>query len=329
MPLEIRQTSKWWYGRFVVDGKRYCVNLGVKVPVRSRGRQGEPTVAFIASKAVAQTKLDAAIEEAQSKQGAVRLIEKIYEIKTGAPVESVPLSDIPGQWCNLPRKRKPSPQYMATCCATLERFCAFIVRKYPGVGDVSRVNPIMGRSFLDSESSRGVAAKTWNDTLLLLRSVFRKLLPRGAANPFADIPTREVDTIFRRPFDSEELSGILRAAEQDPELKPVIIAGICTAMRRRDCCMLKWKDLDLEAGFLRVRTNKTRELVDIPILPLLRSQLLAVPKDTSPFVFPQIAAKYQQTPLNISRRVRRVLAAAGFRDQSCRREDAPGPLPKH
>lgn len=269
------------------------------------------------------------MEEARSKQGAVRLIERIYEIKTGSPVDVVAIDTLPAVWRELPRKRVASSQYLNTSCSTLERFARFMGRRFPATRDLARVSASMARAFLDDEIKRGVAPKTWNDTLMLLRSAFKKLLPKGAQNPFADIPTKDVDTIYRKPFTAEELDAILCAARHDPELRPVIITGICTAMRRRDCCMLKWSDVDLVSGFLRVRTNKTREFVNIPILPLLMRELRALDETSSPFVFPAIAAKYQQTPLNISRRVRRVLAAAGFRDASDRASSTPGPKPKH
>ena len=48
---------------------------------------------------------------------------------------------------------------------------------------------------------------------------------------------------------------------------------MCTAMRRGDCCLLKWKDVDLKEGFIAVKTAKTGETVDIPIFPMLREEL--------------------------------------------------------
>ncbi len=326
MPLEIRRNSKWWYGRFTVDGKRYCVNLGVKVP---RAGIHPTSPAFIASKAAAQVKLEAAMDEARSKQGAARLIERIYEIKTGTPVDVVSIQDIPELWRQLPRKRIASSQYLNTSVATLQRFASFVSRRFSATRDMARVTTVMARAFMDDEAKRGVAPKTWNDTLLLLRSAFNKLLPKGAENPFSTIPTKEVDTIYRKPFTPEEIDAILAASKKDAQLRPVIVTGICTAMRRRDCCLLQWKDVDLESGFLCVRTNKTREFVNIPILPLLMREFRALERGTSPFVFPEIAAKYQQTPLNISRRVRRILAAAGFRDDIVRDQSTPGPKPKY
>ena len=31
-------------------------------------------------------------------------------------------------------------------------------------------------------------------------------------------------------------------------IRPIIVTGMCTAMRRGDCCLLEWKDVDLDAA---------------------------------------------------------------------------------
>jgi hypothetical protein len=85
-----------------------------------------------------------------------------------------------------------------------------------------------------------VSAKTWSDTLKLLRATFKYLLPAGAINPFLDIPTKDTETIFRMPFSPDELKAILVVSRNDEFIRPIIITGMCTAMRRGDCCLLKW-----------------------------------------------------------------------------------------
>lgn len=315
MPLELRGTSKWWYGRYTSDGRRLCVNLGVKIAGnRPTSLMDEGDGAFERSRAAAQAKLDAMIEEAVSKRGAARLIEKLYEMKTGVAVESIPLADMADRWAKVPRRRAPSAAYLNQCSSILTRFAAFVAEHNPNVRDMSRVTPSIASAFLRSEEDRGVSGKTWNDVLLLLRSAFKKLLPAGAINPFAGIPTRTVETIFRKPFTPEELNAILKASASDPLTRPIIIAGMCTAMRRGDCCLLKWKDVDLANRFLNVKTAKTGQKVAIPIFPLLLTELQAREQNGSPHVFPEAAAQYQKTPLTITRRVQRVLAAAGFKD---------------
>ena len=316
MPLELRSSSNCWYGRYAVDGKRYCVNLGVEIkgkrPDTIKAITDDPL--FEASRGAAKTKLDALIDEARSKQGAVRLIERIYEIKTGTTVKTEKLEKIYEEWEAIPRRRENSQAYKKQCMATIKRFVTFVSGQSRMVHDISRVTPTLAKDFMMWEAKRGVTAKTWNDTLLLLRSVFRHLLPTGATNPFQFIPTRMTETVFRHPFTPEELKEILLAAEKDPQLKPVIITGVCTALRRGDCCTLKWKDVDLDKRFLNVKTSKTGQTVAIPIFPLLYDELKAREGQGGEYVFPEIAAIYQKVPLNITRRVRRVFKTAGFRD---------------
>ncbi|MGZ4974570.1 MAG: tyrosine-type recombinase/integrase, partial [Limisphaerales bacterium] len=151
----------------------------------------------------------------------------------------------------------------------------------------------------------------------LLRATFQQLLPAGSINPFSGIPTKETETVFRKPFTPEELKAILDAAKKDKFIQPIIIAGVCTAMRRGDCCLLKASDVDLKNRFISVKTAKTGETVSIPIFPalydLLQKALKAL-KGKDGFVFPKQAAMYTDNPDGITWRVRKVLALAGFKD---------------
>lgn len=328
MPLELRTSSKWWYGRYDVDGKRYCVNL--EVPIQGKRPAGLREITddplFEASRAAAKTKLDALIEEAKSKRGAARLIERIYEIKTGTAVKTVTLGDMIQEWEALPRRRENSKAYREQCRATIKRFADFVKDQSKSVRDISRITPSLAKDFMTEEAKRGITAKTWNDTLLLIRSVFRHLLPSGATNPFQFIPTRITETVFRHPFSPDELKDILEKAEMDPLIKPIIVTGVCTALRRGDCCLLKWKDVDLAKRFLNVKTSKTGQTVAIPIFPILYDVLTSKRNNGSEYVFPEAAAIYKKTPIHITRHVRRVLNAAGFRDPENENDEVRGAL---
>jgi integrase len=63
-----------------------------------------------------------------------------------------------------------------------------------------------------------------------------------------------------------------------------------------------------------VKTSKTGEVVQIPILPLLQGVLEKLPANDSPYAFPEQAAKYEINPDNITLRARKVMRAAGFFD---------------
>jgi integrase len=163
---------------------------------------------------------------------------------------------------------------------------------------------------MDAEEKRGIVGKTWNDVLKLLRSTFRHLLPQGSINPFDGLVSKETQTIFRKPFKPEELKMILDAAKDDEFIRPIVVTGVCTAMRRGDCCLLKWKDVDFDKGFVTVKTNKTGVTVDIPIFPLLFDELTARKGEDKEFVFCKQAEMYLENPDGITWRVKKILAVA-------------------
>lgn len=325
MPLELRTQRDGslrpnWYGRYEVDGRLFRPNLLVKIagtPPTSRSLRDEGDSAFERSRATAQSKLDALVEEARTKQGSARLVEKLYEIKTGETIKTVRLENLPQEWAKIPRKRTPDDRYASQCQATLKRFATFVHQENVQATEIAHVTRPMARLFLDAETKRGITAKTWNDTLKLLRATFKHLLPAGAINPFLDLPTRETETIFRKPYSPDELAAILRAASADEFIRPVIVIGICTAMRRGDCCLLPWADVDLGQHFITVKTAKTGQTVSIPIFPLLYDELKSraeIRKPEDIYVFPEQAQMYLKNPDGITWRVQKVLATAGFRD---------------
>lgn len=329
MPLELRKNPDgsirpYWYGRYEINGKRHCDNLGVKVagkPPASLSLREEGNTAFERSRATALAKLAAHAEEARTKRDSARLVEKLYEIKTGERIRSVKLAKLPDEWTRIPRKRKPNTRYVAQCRSTLARFAAFIQDHSPKVEELGHVTRQVARRFMEAESERGVTAKTWNDTLKLLRATCKYLLPSGTPNPFLDMPTRETETIFRKPFTPEELKAIIHAAQGDDFIRPILITGICTAMRRGDCCLLRWKDVDLARRFITVKTAKTGVTVSIPILPLLYGEL-AARQPSEAYVFPEQAKMYAENPDGITWRVRKVFATAGFKDPVEGQEEA-------
>jgi len=44
------------------------------------------------------------------------------------------------------------------------------------------------------------------------------------------------------------LDLILKHAKEDPFIYPLVVTGMCTAMRRGDCCTLLRESVDLEAA---------------------------------------------------------------------------------
>ncbi|MBX3747291.1 MAG: hypothetical protein KF833_18435 [Verrucomicrobiae bacterium] len=184
----------------------------------------------------------------------------------------------------------------------------------------------------NAEAARNVSPKTWNDTLKLLRATFKKLHPQLAegSNPFHGLVTKASETVNREPFKVEELKAITETCANDDFIRPIIVTGMCTAMRRGDCCMLtlRWADVDLAAGFLSVETAKTGQQVGIPIFPMLAEELnrAKAKSGSSEFCFPDASRMYQRNPDGITWRVKQVLARALHRASGDGTRALPAPV---
>lgn len=222
-------------------------------------------------------------------------------------------------WKQIPRKRQPSPRYVKQVKPLFVRFAQFIRTKYPQSREMADVRGNMVKAFLQAEEARGITGKTYNNGLILLRSTFAKLEEEAglAKNPFKGIPTKVENTVFRRPFSPDELSEIIEVVQRKEHafIRPAIITSMCTAMRKGDCCLLKRRETDLKARFVRVTTSKTGERVDIPLFPLLFDEIKSQPSSPDEYVFPELAKMYRSNPDGITWRVRKVLKEAGFYDR--------------
>ncbi len=314
--LDVRRI---WYGRFIVNGKKECVNLGVKLtgtPPKSFKLQDEGDTEFERSKGAAYERLKQVVAEAQSTRNANRLLERMYEMKTGVEVRTTMLEDLESEWVKLPRRRPLAEKYEQEGRSILGRFVSFVKERNRRAVDLGHVDETAAAAFMEAQTKRGVSARTWNGALKLLRTTFRHLLPSGSPDPFAKLVTREEETVFRKPFTPVELRAILDEAKADDLIRPILVTGMCTAMRRGDCCRLQWKDVDLGRGFVTVKTAKTGGTVSIPIFGLLREELVKAAEKReqhgragavgakrsggSAFVFPGAAAMYEENPYGIT-----------------------------
>jgi len=330
MALELKPRSKWWYGRFRDGEKVRQIRLDVPIEGERPERVSETGDAkFEASRRKALVEFDKQVAELRGNPLQERMVQRLAEIKTGKKIEFPKLADLAKLWNGIPRRRKPSERYVAQCRSVLNRFVEFVQEEQPTAKEFVTVTPNTARAFMNAETERGLAPKTWNDELKLLRNTFKRLHPQltDGSNPFNGLVTKATETVNRDPYTADEMKFILTASEKDPFIRPIIITGMCTAMRRGDCCLLSWDAVDLKDGFVTVKTSKTGETVDIPMFPMLRDLLAekhakaktALPQrkrgrglqpEPEGFVFPEQAAMYKNTPDGITWRVKKVITEA-------------------
>ena len=310
--LVSRKTSKWWYGRYKVDGKEYIKNLHVEIKgVPPPPDQEHGSVQYERSRVKAETVLQGLMTEIESGKPAEELAQAVHEARTGGRrVKVYELSDLPDLWKQIPRTKTPTEQHTRQCIAIIDGFIDFCSKNFPALSKLDHLSPDHVRSFMDWQERRGISPKTWNDILSVLKSAAR----RGKSSAFDELKAKEKETVHRIPYTPEELHAVFEAAKSDPFMYPLIVTAACTAMRRGDCCLLTWDSVDLKEGFITVKTSKTKRTVDIPIAGMLYDVISAQVGNGSKYVFPAQAKQYKTNPSMLTTRLRKVLARAGFHD---------------
>ena len=312
--VEIRGSSQWWYGRQMIRGHRRLINTGVLIKGQ-RPTEDDPDgdEVFRASRTEAVNEVERIRARSLQKAQTEDILQAIHEARTGRKVGSVLIGQIFAKWKALPRRRALAPAYVAWAEGVFKRFAEFLSGLTPACQEMSDVATETAIAFLDAEQARGITPHTWNSILSLLKSAFAHL--RKAAgmpdNPFDDIPTKVEDPIHRRPFSPDDLKLLLDAARGDSFMCPLIVTGMCTAMRRGDVCRLRWADVDLKNRFITVKTAKTGARVSIPMFPMLYDELHSQPR-LSPFVFPEAEETYRKRPDTLNRRFMQFFRTAGY-----------------
>jgi integrase len=169
-----------------------------------------------------------------------------------------------------------------------------------------------------SEYSRHLTTQysstTHNKHLFFLKLLFRVLV--DGKNPFAKIRPKPKDSTCHEALTQEQLQAILQLAEG--ELNTFLLVGIYTSLRRKDACLLKWSNLDMDKEIITVTPSKTasrsHKVVTIPIHPQLRVRLETL-NHTSEYVMPKMAHWYVHNPAHISRRIKDLFEACGIKTQ--------------
>ncbi len=332
MALELKPGSRWWYARWMRNGKRHFACLEVAVEGNPPAKLSEPgDDDFEASRKKAQTAYEKFVGRWEEQKRPEELVQEIHRVKFGHRIGTIPLSELAKAWGEIPRKRQPKEPYVKWAERVFERFVEFIEAEFSRVKEMAAVDRKVAEAFMRQEDRRKVSPKTYNAELILLRGAFEHLREDAGmlTNPFGKIVAKDSAMIHRKPFTQEELTAIVEAARDDALMYPLIVIGACTAMRRGDACQLKWADVDLKNRYIRVKTSKTGETVEIPMFAVLEGLLgeLNKTKGNSPYVLPSLAEMYQGNPDGVNWRLKGVFKKAGFLDAEEveeRRRKAPG-----
>lgn len=121
--------------------------------------------------------------------------------------------------------------------------------------------------FRDRLATEGLAARTVNQTVKLLRGIYGEAVEQGliGRNPFVGVDAlrENSDDAKREPFTASEVAGLIEAAEGD--WKGLVTLAATTGLRLMDAARLQWRALDLDGKVIRTKTAKTGALLTLPI----------------------------------------------------------------
>ena len=191
---------------------------------------------FEQSRGKAQAAYELVAKKMRDDRTGEKTLQKLAEMKTGRDVSFPKLGELAQHWATIPRRKAPDEEYALQCRLRLERFAKFVAEHQKGATEFIEVKPATAKAFMDAEAARGISPKTWNDVMKLLRATFKNLHPQLAkgSNPFHGLLTKASKTVNREPFSVEELKAIVDTCARDDFIRPIIVTGMCTAMRRGD-----------------------------------------------------------------------------------------------
>jgi integrase len=322
MPLEIRPTSRFWYGRIEVGGKRRLVPLRIPIDgARPACLRAQGDERFEISRAKAQAKLAQIEQESRELNSSAKLLERIHTIRTGTKTTTVLLKDMFSSYRTQPGVRFKSERYARQAEAIAKDFTDFATLERPPVLEMGLVTTDLAERYAENEKASGRSGKTFDNRIGLLRTFFRKLKRKAGLfeNPFGEIPKEGStdDTVFRKPFTIDEITRVLAAVQDNDFIRPIVVVALTTAMRRINVCLLQYAAVDWPNQLIRVKPAKGGMPVGIPIFPLLAKELaprmqLPEARKLSGYVFPDQAKMFQTNPDGISLRVQQALVRAGF-----------------
>jgi integrase len=111
----------------------------------------------------------------------------------------------------------------------------------------------------------------------LLAAVFNWLVEEGRAttNPVLRVKPPKKRQTIRRPFELEEIHRFLAACDPD-HLRPIVLAGLFVGQGREELIHMRWRDVSFARATVAVVRKKSGKTIDIPLNPILGSELKAL-----------------------------------------------------
>lgn len=194
----------------------------------------------------------------------------------------------------------------------LRFFCGWMAQNHPEIQTVADVTREYANEWVEEIINAPGSPATKQHKIICITKIFRELRDYGVIeNPFAGIKPLPKNHVSREAFTPEELAIIGHKATG--WMYSLCLTAISTGLRKGDICLLKKENIDLETGWITLKTSKTKNKVDIPIMPSLHDHLRErFATSDSEYVYPELAQMYLKDPSIISHNVKNFLADCGI-----------------
>ena len=184
------------------------------------------------------------------------------------------------------------------------------------------IQPQDARAYVAHLQSANYAGKSVSVYGKILRSAFKQAVTDGLLpnNPFGSaIPKAAKGATKahqRGLFAGAEVRLLLDAAQRvSTDWHTAVMVGVYTGARLRDCCRIKWEDLDLAQETLSLHQLKTGTRIQIPIHEELQEHLEMVASsrgdERGEFLTPTLAASESGGAYGLSKQFAGIMRDAG------------------
>ena len=177
---------------------------------------------------------------------------------------------------------------------------------------VKRVNqvdyPLLDNYITHRINDENIAPRTANLEIGFIKRLFKFAEKHRYVmeSPAKELTLRKVTKKEPRYFSHEEIELLLEKAGR---YEAFFMVMLHTGLRGSDAGNLRWSDIDLDKGFIRVAMKKTSQPVTIPINETLEKYLLDYGTET-PKLFPDMDSDTKRK--KVRRHIKRVLKDAGY-----------------
>ena len=312
-----RNGSPFYYAKFQHAGVVHRCSTGEKtrkaalavLAERVASVKEERKASEILDQLLAAVERLPATEQDRFRHEAVRRLQRTQSAQ-------IPVGKAWEVWRGSPRGKMPGETTVAGYAAIWKRFEKWLSLEHPEVRTLHEVSHQIAEDYAANMDQAGVSPRTFNAHIGFLRSLFKALSRRAGLteNPWAEIPSRDLETKGRRDLSEAELRNVLEKAEG--ELRPMVLLGIYTGMRLGDVCSLRWDALSSDLSVLQYLPRKTRrkgKVVRIPVHTELAKVLKHMRKSQEgEQVFPEFAKLYDTDRSAVSKRFQELFRAAGI-----------------